>query len=378
MIRIPLAPAGSPVLVPAGRRVRHRLPWAPAPAVATAGAAPTTVSSSSTIRAGLPGRRAAAPQRRPGQARAPPRGEPELYPKNEANAYGVIKDRAAPAERQRHHPHRLPHGLRPRRSPRPRRPGGSTLIAAQMKVLNDSYAGATAADAADTPVPLRPHQDDVDGQPGLVHRRAGQERARHEEGAVRAATPRTLNVYAANIGGGLLGWAYFPKGYNNGRDYIDGVVMLDESMPGGTAGKYSVGDTLTHEVGHWLMLEHTFDARLLARPATTWPTPRARRSPQFDCPIGADTCTAPGLDPIHNFMDYTQDSCMNMFTPGPGRADERRLDRLPRGGQDLTTPPPPTTPDAGRGLSRPASGVCGPAGGTLGACSRCGSRCRRP
>ena len=42
----------------------------------------------------------------------------------------------------------------------------------------------------------------------------------------------TLNVYIANIGGGLLGWAYFPKGYNNGRDFIDGVVMLDESMPG--------------------------------------------------------------------------------------------------------------------------------------------------
>ena len=35
---------------------------------------------------------------------------------------------------------------------------------------------------------------------------------------------RTLNVYSANIGGGLLGWAYFPKGYNNGRDFIDGVV----------------------------------------------------------------------------------------------------------------------------------------------------------
>ena len=47
----------------------------------------------------------------------------------------------------------------------------------------------------------------------------------------------TLNVYAADIGGGLSGWAYFPKGYNNGRDYNDGVVILDESMPGGTAGR---------------------------------------------------------------------------------------------------------------------------------------------
>ncbi|WP_366519832.1 hypothetical protein [Nocardioides sp.] len=42
----------------------------------------------------------------------------------------------------------------------------------------------------------------------------------------------------------------------------------------------------------------------------------AEAAPQFDCPVGADTCDAPGLDPINNFMDYTQDSSMNMFTPG--------------------------------------------------------------
>ena len=91
--------------------------------------------------------------------------------------------------------------------------------------------------------------------------------------------------------------------------------MLDESMPGGTAGKYALGDTLTHEVGHWLMLEHTFAHGCGASGDYVTDTPK-EAGPQFDCPVGADTCKAPGLDPIRNFMDYTQDSCMNEFTPG--------------------------------------------------------------
>ncbi|MEO7422590.1 MAG: M43 family zinc metalloprotease [Ornithinibacter sp.] len=125
----------------------------------------------------------------------------------------------------------------------------------------------------------------------------------------------TLNVYAADIGGGHVGWAYFPQDDSNGRDFIDGFVMLDESMPGGTAGKYAFGDILTHEVGHWLMLEHTFAHGCSASGDDVADT-RREAMPSFNCPVGADTCSAPGLDPIHNFMDYTQDSCMSEFTPG--------------------------------------------------------------
>lgn len=239
--------------------------------------------------------------------------EPELYSKNEAKAYGVIKDLPTMPAGSVHIP-TIFHVV----SKAPLDAAGTarmnTMIADQVQVLNDSYSGATAPDAADTPFrfDLTKTTWTVNGvwntvTPGKVER--------DMKKALYEGDSKTLNVYVADIGGGLLGWAYFPKGYNNGRDFIDGVVMLDESMPGGTAGKYSLGDTLTHEVGHWLMLDHTFNKGCSAAGDYVADTPREAQ-PQFDCPTGADTCSAPGLDPIHNFMDYTQDSCMNMFTPG--------------------------------------------------------------
>ena len=239
--------------------------------------------------------------------------EPELYPKNEANAYGVIKD----APRMANGSVTIPtvfhvvsdHALSDKETTR-----WTNMIEDQMQVLNDSYSGQTAADAADSPFRFNLTKITWTTNPAWYTVVPGKNE-RDMKKALYEGDSTTLNVYSANIGGGLLGWAYFPKGYNNGRDYIDGVVMLDESMPGGTAGKYSLGDTLTHEVGHWLMLEHTFKSGCSSSGDYVADTPR-EAIPQFNCPVGADTCTAPGVDPIHNFMDYSQDSCMNMFTPG--------------------------------------------------------------
>jgi hypothetical protein len=239
--------------------------------------------------------------------------EPKLHPDNEAKAYGALPDapylgngtvtietvfhsisdhELTPAEKQRM----------------------TTMINDQMDVLNASFSGETAAEAADTPFRFELSEINFVGQPDWYTVVPGKNE-RDMKKALHEGDSETLNVYSANIGGGLLGWAYFPKGYNNGRDYIDGVVILDESMPGGTAGKYAFGDTLTHEVGHWMMLHHTFNNGCSASGDFVADTPK-EAAPQFNCPEGADTCAAPGKDPIHNFMDYTQDSCMDMFTRG--------------------------------------------------------------
>ena len=241
--------------------------------------------------------------------------EPELYAKNQANAYGVLKDLPT-----------LPlgsvtipvvfHMIGGEAFSDAEMARWNTMIAAQMKVLNDSFSGLTGPGAANTPFRfvLQKTTWTVNAEwYRVVPGKGGVEKDMKQ--ALYEGDARTLDIYAASIGGGLLGWAYFPKGYNNGRDYIDGVVILDESMPGGTIGKYSLGDTLTHEVGHWLMLEHTFAHGCSA--SGDWVVDTAPEAiPQFDCPVGADTCAAPGDDPIHNFMDYSQDSCMWMFTQG--------------------------------------------------------------
>ncbi len=250
--------------------------------------------------------------------------EPELYSKNEANRYGVIKPHTRMANGSVNID-TIFHVISDHTLTSAENTRMNTMIGDQVQVLNDSYSGKTGAGAADTPFrfTLTKTTNTVNKTwYTVVPGKSGVERDMKK--ALYEGDATTLNVYVANIGGGLLGWAYFPKGYNNGRDFIDGVVMLDESMPGGVdpdtglPWKYGLGDTLTHEVGHWLMLDHTFLGGCSASGDGVADTPREAQ-PQFDCPIGADTCTAPGKDPIHNFMDYSQDSCMYLFTNGQAK-----------------------------------------------------------
>ena len=139
---------------------------------------------------------------------------------------------------------------------------------------------------------------------------------RNAKAALRQGDYGDLNIYSADPGSNLLGYATFPERRPRASTVQqDGIVVLHSSLPGGSAAPYDAGDTATHEAGHWFGLYHTFQGGCTKRGDLVDDTP-AEAAPDYDCDESRDSCPGGGTDPVHNYMDYGDDACIDHFTAG--------------------------------------------------------------
>jgi hypothetical protein len=183
-------------------------------------------------------------------------------------------------------------------------------IVQQVAVLDKTFAGEESPDAAETGFDFTlAGVERYDNTNWHFDRGSSSYRAETRRGGADA-----LNIWLVDFA--YLGIATFPWDYSN-QGKVDGVRVLYSSLPGGTEANYNLGETATHEVGHWLGLYHTFQGGCEEKKGgdEVADTP-AMSVPTNGCPEGKDSCVdQPGLDPIHNYMDYSYDSCYDQFSP---------------------------------------------------------------
>ncbi len=138
-----------------------------------------------------------------------------------------------------------------------------------------------------------------------------------KQGGLDPTSPTTnLNLWVCTIGGGILGYAQFP----GGSSATDGVVCDSKyfGVTSNTSGAYpyNLGRTATHEVGHWMNLRHIWgDTTCGSDLVSDTPT---HDSANFGVPTypHLSTCTGTPIEMTMNYMDYTDDRGMYMFTLG--------------------------------------------------------------
>ena len=218
------------------------------------------------------------------------------------------------------------------------------LVDAQIEQLNLDFAnlagGATgpwATVAADTDIQFVPAAVDPNGaalaQPG-INRVGGYATPLDFDGVIKPATiwDRTMyaNIWTGQLGGGLLGYAQFPDnstlpgmpGGAGGAVNTDGVVcgfgtIGSVAMPHPNGGQYAAGRTLTHEIGHWIGLRHIWGDTDCSGDDFCADTPLQAGDNTGGC-ANNNSCpvvTVPlDRDMSENYMDYSGDACMNVFT----------------------------------------------------------------
>lgn len=135
------------------------------------------------------------------------------------------------------------------------------------------------------------------------------------KGGLAPTSPTTkLNLWVCTIGGGILGYAQFP----GGASATDGVAIDSKyfGLSGSANAPYNLGRTATHEVGHWMNLRHIWgDANCGSDLVTDTPT---HNTANYGVPTYPhySTCTGTPVEMTMNYMDYTDDNAMYMFSTG--------------------------------------------------------------
>lgn len=199
-----------------------------------------------------------------------------------------------------------------------------TQIQSQIDVLNKDFT-ATNADFASTPAEFA----GVAANVGITFELAGINRKATtktswgtrdamkstKKGGLDPTSPATtLNLWACKIGGGILGYAQFP----GGSLATDGVVVdsFYFGISSAASYPYNLGRTASHEVGHWMNLRHIWGDASCGNDQVA-DTPVAKTA-NYGVPVYpyASTCLPAHNEMTMNYMDYTDDRGMYMFTNG--------------------------------------------------------------
>lgn len=230
------------------------------------------------------------------------------------------------------------------------------LVNSQIDVLNEDFlalTGTPGAPGTDIQVEFYLATEDPGGSPTTGITRTTNDTWFTDSGAywntLAWDTNEYMNVYT-NTAGGALGYVPdFPQSGLAGLNSDRVVIAWDafgRNAPGGAP--YDQGRTLTHEVGHYFGLPHVFTLS-----CTTDSAPgcystgdlicdtASQTTASFGCPGGQDSCGGGGVDNINNYMDYSDDTCMNMFTAEQARRMRCSLENWRPDLFELATPPSP-------------------------------------
>lgn len=199
-----------------------------------------------------------------------------------------------------------------------------TQIQSQIDVLNEDF-NKTNADASQIPSLFSGVAADVDIQFVLhaVNRKYSNKRSwntnddmkKSSKGGINPTDPsQYMNIWVVNSMGGILGYAQFP----GGNPATDGIVVAHRyfGRTGVVSAPFDKGRTATHEVGHYLNLRHIWGDATCGNDFVS-DTP-VHNTANYGCPSypHMSTCSGNPTEMTMNYMDYTDDACMYMFSEG--------------------------------------------------------------